>query len=160
MAANTETTIWTPYHSGEVTGRIRLSVSTESRTYELFKVTHVTTFPTYRCHSTGLCNYKRWERTCRRKICCSYALTARKYWTQSTVSAASEGCHAGYSREFVSTVEYDQCHVCRWIIRVLDKDTEAVENLCRTIMYVLDIFSLVTLNIEVKTDYILWSSED
>ena len=40
------------------TGRIRLSVSTASRTYELSEVTHVTPFLTYRFHLTGLCNYK------------------------------------------------------------------------------------------------------
>ena len=39
-------------------GRIRLSVSTASRTYELSEETHVAPFRTYRCHSTGLCNHK------------------------------------------------------------------------------------------------------
>ena len=39
-------------------GRIRLPVSTTSRTYELSEETHVTPFRTYRFHSTGLCNYK------------------------------------------------------------------------------------------------------
>ena len=39
-------------------GRIRLSVSTASRTYELSEETHVTPIPSYIFHSTGLCNYK------------------------------------------------------------------------------------------------------
>ena len=39
-------------------GRIRLSLSTASRTCELSEETHVTPFRTYRFHSTGLCNYK------------------------------------------------------------------------------------------------------
>ena len=39
-------------------GRIRLSVSTASRTYELLEETYVTPFRTYIFRSTGLCNYK------------------------------------------------------------------------------------------------------
>ena len=39
-------------------GRIRLSASTASRTYELSEETHMTPFRTYRFHSTGLSNYK------------------------------------------------------------------------------------------------------
>ena len=46
------------YESLRVIGRIRLPVSTASRTYELSGETHVTPFRTYRLHSTGLCNYK------------------------------------------------------------------------------------------------------
>ena len=38
-------------------GRIRLSVSTASRTYELSEETHVTPFRLYRFHSTVLCDY-------------------------------------------------------------------------------------------------------
>ena len=47
------------------TGRIRLSVSTASRTYELSEETHVTPFRTYIFHSTGLCNYKPQVQTVR-----------------------------------------------------------------------------------------------
>ena len=46
-----------PFQMGN-NGRIRLSVSTASRTYELSEETPVTPFRMYRFHSTGLCNYK------------------------------------------------------------------------------------------------------
>ena len=50
--------IWPHTASNVENGRIRLSVSTASHTYELSEETHVTPFHTYRFHSTGHCNYK------------------------------------------------------------------------------------------------------
>ena len=54
---------WWPYSSTykkSHIGRIELSVSTASSTYELSEVTHLAPFCTYRFHSTGLCNYRGW----------------------------------------------------------------------------------------------------
>ena len=64
-------------------GRIRLSISTASRTYELWEETHVTPFRTYIFHSTELCNYKTQEQTYRTS--CRYGLTVRNYWARSNV---------------------------------------------------------------------------
>ena len=101
-------------------GRIRLSVSTASRTYELSDETHVTPFCTYRFHSTGLCNYKPYERTYRRIACCRYGLTARKYWAQSNVFRTYGRVSRGlflrvrrYGLLYLRTVEYDQCIIIK-----------------------------------------------
>ena len=53
---------WWPYSSTykkSHIGRIELSVSTASSTYELSEVTHLAPFCTYKFHSTGLCNYRK-----------------------------------------------------------------------------------------------------
>ena len=47
-----------PIPGNQSSGRIRLSVSTASRTCELAEETHVTPFRTYIFRSTGLCNYR------------------------------------------------------------------------------------------------------
>ena len=102
--------------TGLFIGRIGLSFSTASRTYELSEETHVTPFHTYRFHSTGLCNYKPQERTYRRTTYCRYRLTVRKYCVQSNVfhtyGRVSRGLFPRvrrYGLLYLRTVEYDQC---------------------------------------------------
>ena len=97
-------------------GCVRLPVSTASRTYKLSEETDVTPFCTCRFHSTGLCKYKAEERTYRRKTCCRYGLTVRKYWAQSHVFRTYRWVSRGlfsrvrrYGLLYLRTVEYDQC---------------------------------------------------
>ena len=51
-------------------GRIRLSVSTVNRTYELSGIAHVTPFPEYVKHSTGSSTYGPWVRTYSKLFSC------------------------------------------------------------------------------------------
>ena len=59
-------TIWKKYRSinpMNCIGRIRLSVSTVNRTYELSGITHLTPFCNYGKHSSGPSTYGPWDRT-------------------------------------------------------------------------------------------------
>ena len=83
-------------------GRIRLSVSTVNRTYDLLRITHVTPFPKYRKHSTGPSTYGPWARTYSKLFSCEPILTVCSYGAQSN-EICTEGCHVGLFREFVGT---------------------------------------------------------
>ena len=64
-------------------GRIRLSVSTVNHTYELSKITHVTSFRKYGKHSTGPSTYGPWVRTYGKLFPCKSFLTVSSYRAQS-----------------------------------------------------------------------------
>ena len=86
------------------TGRIRLSVSTVNRTYELSGITHVTPFRKYEKHLTGPSTYGPWVRI----PTASFSPVSpflRFSVTESSrmKSVRTEGCHVGLFREFVVT---------------------------------------------------------
>ena len=96
-------------------GRIRLSVSTASRTYELSEETHLTPFGTYRFPAMGLFNSRPYGRTYRRTTCCRYGLMACKYWAQSKLSCTCGRVSRGvfprvrrYGLLYLWTGEYDR----------------------------------------------------
>ena len=98
------------------TGRIRLSVSTVNRTYELSGITHVTPFRKYGKHSTGPSSYGPWFRTYSKLFSCKCVLTAWSYRAQpneiSTYSSVSRGSLLVFRRYgllYLRTVEYDHC---------------------------------------------------
>ena len=64
-------------------GRIRLSVSTVNRSYELSGMTHVTPFRKYGKHSTGPSTYGPWVRTYSKLFSCKSVLTVSSYRAQS-----------------------------------------------------------------------------
>ena len=97
-------------------GRIRLSVSTVNRTYELSGITHVTSFRKYGKHSTAPSTYGPWVRTCSKLFSCKSVLTVCSYRAQSneihTYARVSRGSIPRVSRYgllYLRTVEYDQC---------------------------------------------------
>ena len=63
-------------------GRIRLSVSTVNRTYELPGITHVTSFRKYEKHSTGPNTNGPWVRTYSKLFSCKFVLTVSSYRAQ------------------------------------------------------------------------------
>ena len=83
---------------------IRLSASTASRTYELSEETHVTPFRTYRFYSTGLCNYKPQGQTYRKTFAVGRSSRFISTGPSRMFSVLMEGCHVGYSREFIGWV--------------------------------------------------------
>ena len=101
-----------------VKGRIRLSVSTVNRTYELSGITHVTPFRKYGKHSTGPSTYGPWVRTYSKLFSCKSVLTVCSYRAQSNeictygrVSRGSLPRVRRYGLLYLRTVEYDQS---RW----------------------------------------------
>ena len=98
-----------------VSGRIRLSVSTVNRTYELSGTTHVTLFPKYGKHSTGPSTYGSWLRTYSKSFSCKPVLTVCSYRAQSNeiftygeVSRGSVPRVRRYGLLYLRAVEYDQ----------------------------------------------------
>ena len=101
-------------HRGGVIGRIRLSVSTVNRTYELSGITHVTPFRKYGKHSTGPSTYGPWARTYSKLFSCKPVLTVCGYGAQSneicTYGRVSRGTIPRvrrYGLLYLRTVEYD-----------------------------------------------------
>ena len=97
-----------------VIGRIRLSVSTVNRTYELSGITHVTPFRKYGKHSTGPSTYGPWSRTYSKLFSCKPVLTVCSYGAQSneicTYGRVSRGTIPRvrrYGLLYLRTVEYD-----------------------------------------------------
>ena len=95
-------------------GRIRLSVSTINRTYELSGITHVTPFRKYGKHSTGPSTYGPWARTYSKLFSCKPVLTVCSYGAQSneicTYGRVSRGTIPRvrrYGLLYLRTVEYD-----------------------------------------------------
>ena len=95
-------------------GRIRLSVSTLNRTYELSGITHVTLFPKYGKHSTGPSSYGPWVRTYSKSFSCKPVLTVCSYRAQSNeiftygeVSRGSVPRVRRYGLLYLRAVEYD-----------------------------------------------------
>ena len=95
-------------------GRIRLSVSTVNRTYELSGITHVTPFRKYGKHSTGPSTYGPWARTYSKLFSCKPVLTVCSYGAQSneicTYGRVSRGTIPRvrrYGLLYLRTVEYD-----------------------------------------------------
>ena len=70
-------------HRCAVIGRIRLSVSTVNRTYELSGITHVTPSRKYGKHSTGPSTYGPWARTYSKLFSCKPVFTVCSYGAQS-----------------------------------------------------------------------------
>ena len=68
---------------GNSIGRIRLSVSTVNRTYELSGITHVTPFRKYGKHSTGPSTYGPWVRAYSKLFSRKSVLTVCSYRAQS-----------------------------------------------------------------------------
>ena len=105
------------------TGRIRLSVSTVNRTYELSRITHVTPFRKYGSHSTGLSTYGPWVRTYSKLFSCKSVPAVCSYRAQSNkictyVSRWSLPRVRRYGFLYLRTVEDDHCHsthTCIWI---------------------------------------------
>ena len=103
-------------------GRIRLSVSTVNRTYELSGITHVTLFPKYGKHSTGPSTYGPWVRTYSKSFSCKPVLTVCSYRAQSNeiftygeVSRGSVPRVRRYGLLYLRAVEYDHClHEIGW----------------------------------------------
>ena len=96
-------------------GRIRLSVSTVNRTYELSGKTHVTPFRKYGKHSTGPSTYGPWARTYSKLFSCKPVLTVYSYGAQSNeictygrVSRGTIPIVRRYGLLYLRTVEYDQ----------------------------------------------------
>ena len=96
-------------------GRIRVSVSTVNRTYELSGITHVTSFRKYGKHSTAPSTYGPWVRTYSKLFSCKSVLTVCSYRTQSNeihtygrVSRGSIPRVRRYGLLYLRTVEYDQ----------------------------------------------------
>ena len=121
-------------HSYDVTvmserdiGRIRLSVSTVNRTYELSGITHVTPFRKYGKHSTGPSTCGPWARTYStysKLFSCKPVLTIWSYGAQSNeictygrVSRETIPRVRRYGLLYLRTVEYDQ-----WTINVMFDD--------------------------------------
>ena len=101
-----------------VNGRIRLSVSTVNRTYELSGITHVTLFPKYGKHSTGPSTYGPWVRTYSKSFSCKPLLTVCSYRAQSNViftygrvSRGSVPRVRRYGLLYLRAVEYDQYQI-------------------------------------------------
>ena len=86
-----------------VIGRIRLSVSTINRTYELSGITHVTPFRRYGKHSTGSSTYGPRVHTYTKLFSCKSVLTVCSYRAQSnefcTYGRVSRGSLPGVSSE-------------------------------------------------------------
>ena len=110
---------WRPFVQG-VIGRIRLSVSTVNRTYELSEITHVTPFRKYGKHSTGTSKvtYGPWARAYSKLFSCKPVLTVCSYGAQSNeictygrVSRGSIPRVRRYGLLFLQTVEYDQYYI-------------------------------------------------
>ena len=103
-------------------GRIRLSVSTVNRTYELSGITHVTSFRKYGKHLSGPSTYGSWLRTYSKLFSCKSVLTVCSYRAQSNeihtygrVSHGSIPRVRRYGLLYLRTVEYDQCFSGRWV---------------------------------------------
>ena len=106
-----------------ITGRIRLSVSTVNRTYELSGITHVTSFRKYGKHSTGPSTYGPWVRTYSKLFSsksvltvCSYRAQSNEIHTYGRVSHGSIPRVPRYGLLYLRTVEYDQC-LGEWLVR-------------------------------------------
>ena len=86
-----------------INGRIRLSVSTVNRTYELSGITHVTPFRKYGKQSTGLVLTDR--ESVPTASCSAVSPFLRFVVTEPSrmKSVRTEGCHAVLFREFVGT---------------------------------------------------------
>ena len=115
--------IWLQLLKPENSGRIRLSVSTVNRTYELSGKTHVTPFRKYGKHSTGPSTYGLWARTYSKLFSCKPVLMVCSYGAQSneicTYGRVSRGTIPRvrrYGLLYLRTVEYDHCHCHRWPI--------------------------------------------
>ena len=104
-------------HSGVcTTGRIRLSVSTVNRTYELSGITHVTPFRKYGKHSTGPSTYGPWVHTYSKLFFCKSVLVvcssqSNEICTYGRVSRGSLPRVRRYGLPYLQTVEYDHCHL-------------------------------------------------
>ena len=110
------TSRWSGDRTTFLIGRIRLSVSTVNRTYELSGITHVTLFPKYGKHSTGPSTYGPWVRTYSKSFSCKPVLTVCSYRAQSNeiftygeVSRGSVPRVRRYGLLYLRAVEYDQC---------------------------------------------------
>ena len=108
------------------TGRIRLSVSTVNRTYELSGITHVTPFRKYGKHSTGPSTYGPWARTYSKLFSCKPVLTVCSYGAQSNeictygrVSGGTIPRVRRYGLLYLRTVEYDHCSKYPWLCSVI-----------------------------------------
>ena len=104
----------------QIIGRIRLSVSTTNRTYELSGMTHVTAFRKNGKHSTGPSTYGPWVRTYSEWISrmfvltvCSYKAQSNEICTYGRVSRGSLPRVRRYDLLYLRTVEYDHSHVWR-----------------------------------------------
>ena len=100
-----------------VIGRIRLSVSTVNRTYELSRITHVTPFRKYGKHSTGPSTYGPWTRTysklfsCKPLLMvCSNGAQSNEICTYGRVSRGTIPRVRRYGLLYLRTVEYDHYH--------------------------------------------------
>ena len=103
-------------------GRIRLSISTINRTYELSGITHVTPFRSCGKHSTGPCTYGPWVHTYSKLLYWKSVLTVFSYRAQSneidTKTRVSRGALPRVRRYgvlYLRTVEYDHS-VCNHVI--------------------------------------------
>ena len=99
-----------------VIGRIRLSVSTVNRNFELSGLTQVTPFRKYGKHSTGSSTYGPRVRTYTKLFSCKSVLTVCSYRAQSNefctygrVSRGSLPRVRRYDLLYLRPVEYDQC---------------------------------------------------
>ena len=120
--------VWTNYVKN---GRIRLSVSTVNRTYELSGKTHVTPFRKYGKHSTGPSTYGPWARTYSKLFSCKPVLTVCSYGAQSneicTYGRVSRGTIPRvrrYGLLYLRTVEYDHCFYLGGCRRYFQNDWE------------------------------------
>ena len=87
-----------------ITGRIRLSVSTVNRTYELSGITHVTSFRKYGKHSTGPSTYGPWVRTYSKLFSSKSVLTVCSYRAQSNeIHAYGRVSHGSIPRVRIGT---------------------------------------------------------
>ena len=119
---------WTPEELELGIGRIRLSISTVNRTYELSGITHVTSFRKYGKHSTAPCTYGPWVRTYSKLFSCKSVLTVCSYRTQSNeihtygrVSRGSIQRVRRYGLLYLRTVEYDHWPIAGHIYTVLNE---------------------------------------
>ena len=81
------------------------------------------TFRTYIFHSTGLCNIKTKNGLTGEQLAVGTDSRSVSTGPSRMFSVLTEGCHVGYSREFVGTVyrylrtvEYDYCFVCKLVL--------------------------------------------
>ena len=101
-----------------ISGRIRLSVSTVNRTYELSGITHVTLFLKYGKHSTGPSTYGPWVRTYSKSFSCKPVLTVCSHRAQSNeictyvrVSSGSVPRVRRFGLLYLRAVEFNHRHL-------------------------------------------------
>ena len=100
--------VWSFFYSTDFQSTARLHISvvvfdcTASRTYELSEVTHVTPFHTCRFHATVTTNRK--NGLTGEQLAAGTDSRSVSTGPSRMFSVPTEGCHVGYSREFVGTV--------------------------------------------------------